>query len=165
MQQVSQRLAKRQDAQQRDLLQTVERLKGKIAGVRDELDRHFAQQHLQMSRVTALIEGRAEPPTMMSERAPLAVSDSAPLTQPRAAFSDEDWLTLARCSVCGTADRTVVCEWNKLILLDTAPDERSRRYDYALCHGCGLLYATERPVGARYQYLMAHFTHNRCSRR
>jgi SAM-dependent methyltransferase len=71
--------------------------------------------------------------------------------------SDQDWLTLAACPACRTAERTIVCEWNKLVLLDTAPDERSSRYDYAVCHGCGILYATQRPVGKRYRYLVDNF--------
>ena len=64
---------------------------------------------------------------------------------------------MAACPACGTTDRTIVCEWNKLILLDTAPDESSTRYNYAVCHGCGILYATRRPVGGRYRFLLDHF--------
>jgi SAM-dependent methyltransferase len=50
-----------------------------------------------------------------------------------------------------------VCEWNKLALLDTAPDAAAVRYDFAVCHGCGILYATRRPIGDRYRFLVDNF--------
>jgi SAM-dependent methyltransferase len=68
-----------------------------------------------------------------------------------------EWLTLEACSVCGGAERTLVNPWNKFILIPKAPDQTSARYDYAVCHSCGVLYATRRPVGSRYQFLLAHF--------
>ena len=84
----------------------------------------------------------------------LAPTADSPVLPP---VADADWLTLDRCPACGTLERTVVCEWNKLVLLETAPDERSGIYDYAVCHGCGILYATQRPRGGRYRHLMEHF--------
>jgi SAM-dependent methyltransferase len=59
--------------------------------------------------------------------------------------------------VCGGAERTLVNPWNKFILIPKAPDQTSARYDYSVCHGCGVLYATRRPVGGRYNFLLAHF--------
>lgn len=68
-----------------------------------------------------------------------------------------EWTTLAACPVCGDAESTLVCPWNKLILLEKAPDHASATYNYSLCHGCGVLYAARRPLGARYHFLLEHF--------
>lgn len=66
-------------------------------------------------------------------------------------------LELAECPLCGDVSRTIVNEFNKLIVLEWIPDEAAARYDHAVCHGCGVLYATRRPAGARYQWLFGHF--------
>lgn len=68
-----------------------------------------------------------------------------------------EWLVLDACPCCGHAVRTPILEWNKLIMLEVAPDEGSARYDYMLCHACGVLYASRRPVGKRFRYLLEHF--------
>ena len=68
-----------------------------------------------------------------------------------------EWLTLDACPVCGGAERTLVNPWNKFILIPKAPDQTSARYDYAVCHACGVLYATRRPIGRRYHFLLEHF--------
>jgi hypothetical protein len=68
-----------------------------------------------------------------------------------------EWLTLTACPACGHTHFTVVSPWNKLILLEKAPDQTSARYDYAVCHACGVLFASRRPSGERYRFLMQHF--------
>jgi len=69
----------------------------------------------------------------------------------------KEWLTLTACPYCGDERSVAVLEWNKLILLEVAPDDDSARYDYVMCSACGVLYASRRPVGRRYQYLLEHF--------
>jgi hypothetical protein len=61
------------------------------------------------------------------------------------------------CPVCAQPARTIVAEFNKFILMAKPPDEAASRYDYALCHGCGVVYASQRPVGNRYSWLFRHF--------
>lgn len=68
-----------------------------------------------------------------------------------------EWLILAACPYCGHEHSTHVLEWNKLIMLEIAPDDDSSRYNYVMCHACGVLYASRRPVGRRYRYLLEHF--------
>ncbi len=68
-----------------------------------------------------------------------------------------EWLTLTECPYCGDSHSTDILEWNKLIMLDVAPDDESARYAYVMCHACGVLYASRRPVGRRYLYLLEHF--------
>ena len=66
-------------------------------------------------------------------------------------------LNCAECPVCGCALRTIVNEFNKLILLDWLPGDAAERYDHALCHDCGIVYASRRPTGPRYRWLFEHF--------
>jgi len=65
--------------------------------------------------------------------------------------------SISACPFCGSAERTLVCEYNKFALLPTPPDEKASRYDYSVCHHCGVLYATLRPSGPRYRWLFEHF--------
>jgi SAM-dependent methyltransferase len=78
--------------------------------------------------------------------------------EPAAASVQWEWLKLDRCPGCGTPERTIVCEWNKSILLERDVFADLPHYDYALCHGCGIVYATCRPVGAGYKALTTDFS-------
>ncbi|HVR74485.1 MAG TPA: methyltransferase domain-containing protein [Planctomycetota bacterium] len=64
---------------------------------------------------------------------------------------------LADCPVCRSTERTPVCEYNRFILLEAGATADMARYDYALCHECGLVYATRRPTGDAYRELLANF--------
>ena len=68
-----------------------------------------------------------------------------------------EWLTLSECPACGSTEHTVVSPWNKLVLIDRIPDRGAARYDYSLCHSCGLVFAARRPCGERYRFLLSHF--------
>src|SRR6185295_14749122 len=50
-----------------------------------------------------------------------------------------------------------VCRYNKFVTYERIPDAASVLYDYALCHACGIVYATRRPSGERYDWLLEHF--------
>jgi hypothetical protein len=82
-----------------------------------------------------------------------AIGDEEPFPDPEG----REWQTLDACPVCGGTERTLVNPWNKFILIPKAPDQTSARYDYSVCHSCGVLYATRRPIGGRYNFLLAHF--------
>jgi SAM-dependent methyltransferase len=69
----------------------------------------------------------------------------------------KEWLSLDTCPFCGHDERTLVVEWNKLIMLPKAPDQQSARYNFSCCHRCGVVYATRRPVGQRFRFLLQHF--------
>ena len=71
--------------------------------------------------------------------------------------SGEDWISYDACPLCGHSERTIVVEWNKLIMLAKAPDQQSARYNYSACHQCGVVYAARRPGGKRFQFLLEHF--------
>ena len=69
----------------------------------------------------------------------------------------DEILTLPACPVCGDSKRTPVSQYNRFALVEQPPDDRSTRYDYALCHTCGVVHATHRPAGARLRWLLEHF--------
>lgn len=64
---------------------------------------------------------------------------------------------VAACPACGAGARTLVMEHNGLVLLDYMRTSPLCRYDYALCHGCGLVYASRRPEGDELAFLYEHF--------
>lgn len=61
------------------------------------------------------------------------------------------------CMVCGEKQRTIVSEYNRLIFIESMWQSELARFDYALCHGCGLVYATRRPDRSEYDFLYANF--------
>jgi SAM-dependent methyltransferase len=66
-------------------------------------------------------------------------------------------LKLDSCPVCGSAEATRVGRYNKFVLYDLIPDTAATIYSYSLCHDCGVVYATLRPAGERYDWLLEHF--------
>jgi SAM-dependent methyltransferase len=66
-------------------------------------------------------------------------------------------LTLEGCAACGAVETTLVAEFNRFALAPTSPDADAARYDYRLCHHCGIIYASRRPGGERYRWLFEHF--------
>jgi SAM-dependent methyltransferase len=62
-----------------------------------------------------------------------------------------------RCLVCDEAERTLVAEYNRLIFNDDMWRSDLARFEYALCHGCGLVYATRHPDREEYEFLYARF--------
>ena len=87
-----------------------------------------------------------------------AAVDTATAVEPSGVCPAGPILSLDRCPVCGSIDATAqVCRYNKFITYERVPDEACMRYDYALCHQCGVVYATQRPAGERYDWLFDHF--------
>ena len=62
------------------------------------------------------------------------------------------------CMVCGEERRTIVSEYNRLIFMDSMWRSDLARFNYALCHGCGLVYATRRPDRKEYDFLYENFS-------
>lgn len=94
-------------------------------------------------------------PTASSPAAPGPASDVLPFEGPPCPATPID--KLETCPVCGVRERSPVCAFNKLVLLRHVPDERSYRSNYALCHSCGIVYASRRPTGRRYAWMLEHF--------
>lgn len=150
---------------------SVRALAGTTGGVQQTLDEvrteHRAglrQYHLQLGRLARAVgeADDASDPDLASRSIPLELEpgDARGWTGIGVAHPDPDgreWLLLTACPMCGHDQSTVVNPWNKLLLLDQAPDTASARYDYALCHACGVASATRRPFGSRYRFLLEHF--------
>jgi len=134
-----------------------EALASELAGTRKQLREQLLQHHLQLGRMNRLLEAASKAPrNNLGEPLPLAVP--SPDSQPTAPDAPAEWLELDRCPGCATTGRSVVCEWNKSVLLEQETSADLMRYNYALCHGCGMLYATRRPIGASYRGLTEDFS-------
>jgi 2-polyprenyl-3-methyl-5-hydroxy-6-metoxy-1,4-benzoquinol methylase len=64
------------------------------------------------------------------------------------------------CPLCAGAERSLVSPYNGLILLRSYEDAEVARYAYCLCHGCGVVYATNRPSGEQFVELLRNFDDN-----
>lgn len=132
------------------LEKTLSRLDKKV----DLLTKRHQDDRLILRRMAlALDQGAARPEdqTDPSHRVhPVRVAPSAP----------EDWHELSACPMCACDTATLVCEYNRFLLAETAPDEGAKVYNYSLCHGCGVVYAARRPVGRRYRELLTGFHEN-----
>ena len=140
----------------------VRAVRADVRALREELRERLLQYNLQLGRLSRDTSAAEHDPRLSSRTVPLAIEDAPEPAWETigVAFPDpegREWLTLDACALCGCRERTVVNEFNKLILLEKAPDDTSARYDYAICHACGMLYATRRPVGSRYQFLLDNF--------
>jgi len=126
-----------------------------IRAVHTEVHDRLLQYHLQLGRLTSLIEGRSTGPQFFSTPIPFTLEPPAKATP--AMRAPGEWLELPQCPGCGTPERTLVCKWNKSILQDAEPQDDSTISNYCLCHGCGIVYATRRPVGDTHRALMDDF--------
>lgn len=106
-----------------------------------------------------LVTPAAAPVTKRRDREPPRPTAPAPVEEVfDSSCPPGPLLQLDRCPVCGSPDATPhVCRYNKFITFERMPDAASPVYDYALCHHCGIVYATRRPIGARYDWLIEHF--------
>jgi SAM-dependent methyltransferase len=144
-----------------------------IDAVRQDVSDQLRQTNLQLNAVMRVVQqlrastdghGGNTTATKLSGRAvPLTVNAEEPHWSPVIGgeiHPDPDgreWLSIDRCPFCGHDERTVVVEWNKLIMLAKAPDQQSARYNYSCCHRCGVVYAARRPCGQRFLFLLQHF--------
>jgi SAM-dependent methyltransferase len=133
-----------------------EKLEADLAATHRELQERLQQHQLQLAHLRTLLENGSAARKDLEDPVPLSVTLPKEPPVPPAAIAWQ-WLDLDRCPGCATAERTVVCEWNKSILLEQNIFADSKPYNYALCHGCGMVYATHRPVGASYKLLMDDF--------
>ena len=96
-------------------------------------------------------------------RVPLSVEDREGPPPPVAAHAADDdraleqILELDACPVCRGSRWTQVCEYNRFLLLEHAPDAEASVYNYAMCHACGIVSVRRRPTGSRYTRLVERF--------
>jgi 2-polyprenyl-3-methyl-5-hydroxy-6-metoxy-1,4-benzoquinol methylase len=145
------------------LTRDVRELVTELQELRKELRDRLLQYNLQLGRLSRTATGDDEAPPLSGRTVAFELPDrQAPGwepvgDQPHPDPEGREWLTLDACPMCRHAERTIVNEWNKLVLMDKAPDPSSARYDFAVCHACGVAYATRRPIGQRYRFLNLNF--------
>ncbi len=145
-------------------------LTSELRRLREELGDRLLQYNLQLGRLSRIATGDADAagngssaPRLSARTVSFDAGDEdAPEwesigNQPHPDPEGREWLLLDACPMCGHAERTIVNEWNKLVLMRKAPDPSSARYDFAVCHACGVAYATRRPIGSRYKFLNLNF--------
>ena len=163
---LSESLARRLEAEGKSIRRMDQEIKaahGELRSLKREVHDRLLQYHLQLGRLArAVDEDTLEAPQLSGRSVPLDVEAGEPLTWGAIGDAPPDpegreWRALEACPTCGARERTVVNPWNKFLLLDKAPDADSARYDYSVCHACGVLYAARRPVGRRYRLLGEHF--------
>ena len=134
--------------------------------LREEMHERLLQYNYQLGRLSRTRPGDSkrhnDEPRLAARSVPLEVDDPQlreweAVEGPPPDPEGREWITLDACPACGDTARTIVNPFNKLILLRSAPDATAARYDYALCHACGIVYATRRPFGSRYRHLLQHF--------
>lgn len=161
---VTNQLARRTSDIQRDVSRLTKDVRRIEDGLRQMHDR-LLQYNLQLGRVgKSARELPEEEPHLSARSVPLSLGEDVSLvgwnrvgTEPHPDPHGREWLTVPVCPFCGADERTLVNEFNKLVLMDKAPDDRSARYDFSVCHACGISYATRRPFGERYKFLLANF--------
>ena len=149
-------------------------VKREMDGLRAELSDRLLRVNLQLGAITRAVQqgdasqgdhnGDGAGTRRLSGRViPVNVPSEAPQWAPVIGGevhpdpTGKEWLDLDRCPFCGHSERTVVVEWNKLIMLAKGPDQNSAIYNYSCCHRCGVVYAARRPVGQRFCFLLEHF--------
>jgi SAM-dependent methyltransferase len=159
----SMKLAAQSERRVAELQKEVRALQEESRRLRAEMQERLLQYNLQLGRLSRAHTGAedAEEPRLAARSVPLQVAEPQRLEWEDVGAPPDpegrEWLTLDACPACAHTTRTIVNPFNKLVLLATAPDATAARYDYAICHACGLGYATRRPFGARYRHLLEHF--------
>jgi hypothetical protein len=141
-------------------LEKTERIALKRQAALDEqlrqLSRGQAELRLLMTRLDQPTRGRTEG----GVRIALSSADLAPVAEhspESSALPRESILEISVCPICGDAECTHVCEYNKLFLLESGVDQDASVYRYAMCHACGVVSARRRPIGERYKHLLNRF--------
>lgn len=119
----------------------------------DRLNEAVSAQVLLIRRLEALLAAAPVARQGRTRRATGVAWPALPLSEPPGL----GWLTLDACACCGHGASTLVCEYNRFLLRTTAIDGEPELYNYALCHGCGVVFARRRPGGARFRMLMERF--------
>jgi SAM-dependent methyltransferase len=161
----SAKVAERLERRVEKLQQELRSARDEGRALRKELRDRLLQYNLLLGRLTRARRADAAPDRALSWRElPLHLEEPRPMEWEGVGDGEappdpegREWLSLDRCPACGHEARTIVNAFNKFVLMDKAPDDTSARYDFAICHACGISYASRRPVGSRYRFLLRHF--------
>jgi len=144
----------------RDAIASAERQAAKQRQTTEELARQVTRLRAELRLLAARSRPVSDAPPTGGPRIPITAEppgEDRDRTTGASEIPRDTTLTSDECPVCGSPASTMVCEYNKLLLLRAGVDEESRVYLYALCHDCGVVSARKRPSGARYAYLLQRF--------
>jgi SAM-dependent methyltransferase len=137
-----------------------ERLVSRIDRLERRVDAALAKGQAEARLLASRLDGQAPArPRRLGARIPQYARELEAPSEPRAtqAIPLDSILELTSCSVCLHDTFTPVCEFNRFLLSESAPDAAAMRADYALCHRCGVVFARRRPAGERFRFLVEHF--------
>ena len=128
----------------------------------DRLDERVERALVQAQQNAALFSGSRGPrAARTSTRGSVLPRVASALPDPAVPAASPDisgeTTTLTACACCGSTEFTQVSEFNRFLTTAQAPDACASRYDYSLCHRCGVVFARIRPVGARFRTLLDRF--------
>ena len=128
----------------------------------DRLDERVERALVQAQQNASLLAGgrnghTARPATRGGSLPRLASELSEPVRPSRTTGISGETATLAACPGCGSDGFTLVSEFNRFLTSAQGPDACASRYDYSLCHSCGVVFARTRPVGPRFRTLLERF--------
>ena len=89
----------------------------------DLLTRWHQDDRLVLRRIARVLEDFVG----ATHASPLPAAEQT-LAPPLAPSAPEDWDDLHACPICGHAESTLVCEYNRFLLADGAPDEVAKIY-------------------------------------
>ncbi len=145
-------LVKPFDQRQKQLLSRLKRLEKRLD---EAVARGQQDQRLLVSPLGASRSGR--PATLRGSPIPPRVEVDAVAASADPGPAPADIVELTACPICEGECWSPVAEYNSFLANGSAPDAHASRYDYVLCHRCGVVFAKRRPVGARYQLLVERF--------
>jgi hypothetical protein len=138
-----------------------QRLLAKIERLEKRMDASLARGQAEARLLASRFEGPSVTTRRrrLGARVPRGAHELAEAIEPQTgdAIPSDRIVDLDSCSVCGHDTFTPVCEFNRFLLSDRAPDAAARRSEYSICHRCGVVFARRRPEGKRFRYLVDHF--------
>jgi len=144
-------LERRHEDLRRQLLKRLDRLDERV-------DRALAQAQHNAALLAGGPGGRSRRTPARGGALPRLASElSVPVPPAATAGISTETETLAACPCCGGDEFTLVSEYNRFLTSEQPPDACASRYDYSLCHVCGVVFARTRPVGQRFRTLLERF--------
>ena len=159
---LSARVKRELRAEQKNALRQVEEAQSDLRSLVKEMRTELAKLRKEMQRSKGpSARKRPQRDTKRGKSIPLTAAQLPQVVRADAGRASElpreSILQLDACPFCGCRESTLVCEYNRLLVLDNGLDEAAKLYNHSLCHGCGVVYARTRPVGPRYAYIVDRF--------
>ena len=144
-------LERRQEALRQQLVKRLDRLDERV-------ERALSQAQENAALLSARGRGGRQRAAARGEALPRTAAELPELPAP--VFTGgltHEIESLTACPACHHETFSLVAEYNRFLMRSDAPDACAARYDYSLCHGCGVVFARLRPVGQRFRCFLERF--------